>query len=128
MNFEFDFFGIDRLFTLPLNASAEPAHEDWILVSLHTTRRSWLLLNLDRTQWRDETAALELANIIAARKLADCDGLSLGTPQWMNDLQKRQLPQWLEGTIELGEGRWAESKLPPFKGYLIAESRASSEQ
>jgi len=132
MNFEFDFFGIDKLFSVPL-ADTQPSDEekqkeDWILVSLHSTRKSWLLLNLDRTEWRDDSAALELANIIAARKLAECDGLSLGTPQWMNDLQKRQLPQWLERKVESGEGRWANSKLPGFRWYLITESRAAGEQ
>lgn len=128
MNFEFDFFGIDRLFSVPIAQSEQPLSEDWIVISLHSMRRSWLLLNLDRTQWNDESAALELANIIAARKLADCDGLSLGTPQWMNALQKRQLPQWLERAIESGEGKWADSRLPGFRWYLIAEERALGEQ
>jgi len=139
MNFEFDFFGIDRLFSVPLEISqgsqdsknseaSQPMGPDWIVVSLHNTRRSWLLLNLDRSKWVDDSAALELANIIAARKLADCDGLSLGTPQWMNDLQKRQLPHWLKLAVESGEGRWAASRLPGFRWHLVSESRSLGEQ
>jgi hypothetical protein len=126
MNFEFDFFGIDRLFSVPLVDAAAAVQElppDWIIVPLQNHRRSWLVLGCRRQDWRDESAALELANVIAARKLADCDGLALGVPQWMNDLQKRQLPAWISQAEESGEGRWADGRLPSFRWYLIPENR-----
>jgi hypothetical protein len=122
MNFEFDFFGIDRLYSIPL-ADGSGELPDWIVVPLQNHRRSWLILGCKREEWSDESAALELANLIAARKLADCDGLALGTPQWMNELQRRQLPGWISLAEESGEGRWANGKLPVFRWYLVPENR-----
>jgi hypothetical protein len=129
MNFEFDFFGIDRLFSVPIARPAEehPLH-DWILVTLHSGRRSWLLLQLDRSEWKDDSAALELANVIAARRLSECDGLALGTPQWATEIQKRQLSALLENCSESGEGRWADSRLPRFKWFLVQEGRNLGDQ
>lgn len=128
MNFEFDFFGIDKLYSIPI--AREQIHEerrqDWIVVSLlgtrHGTRGGWLLLNVDRAEWKDDSAALELANVIAARKLAECDGLSLGVPQWMNAAQLRQLDAWLQMATESGASRWAGSRLPQFRWHLVSEN------
>ncbi len=128
MNFEFDFFGIDKLFSIPISREKilEDRKQDWIIVSLlgtgQGTRGSWLLLNVDRGDWKDDSAALELANVIAARKLAECDGLSLGVPQWMNPSQLRQLEDWLGLAIESGAGRWAGSRLPNFRWHLVSEN------
>ena len=124
MNFEFDFFGIDKLYSIPITReqALEERKQDWIIVSLQGTRGSWLLLNVDRTEWTDDSAALELANVIAARKLAECDGLSLGVPQWMNSIQLRQLEDWLELAAESGAGHWAGSKFPQFRWHLVSET------
>lgn len=128
MNFEFDFFGIDKLFSIPISREKilEDRKQDWIIVSLlgtgQGTRGSWLLLNVDRSDWKDDSAALELANVIAARKLAECDGLSLGVPQWMNPSQLRLLEDWLGHAIESGAGQWASSRLPNFRWHLISEN------
>jgi len=124
MNFEFDFFGIDRLFSIPITREQllEDRRPDWIIVSLQGTRGSWLLLNVDRSEWTDDSAALELANVIAARKLAECDGLSLGVPQWINSTQMRQLDEWLGLAVESGAGQWAGSRLPGFRWHLVSEN------
>ncbi|MFN7685797.1 MAG: hypothetical protein ACK5QT_10355 [Oligoflexia bacterium] len=129
MNFEFDFFGMDRLFSLPLEDHEQPTSDlaDWIMVPLLNHRKSWLLLQLDRRQWQeshgDESAALELANVLAARKLAECDGLALGTPSWLSPLQLRQVQAWVQNAVDSGEGRWAQSSLPRFYWYLVADHR-----
>lgn len=132
MNFEFNFFGIDQLFSISIDrahAEADSAtFQDWILVTLQSPKKSWLILQLDRSEWKDDTAALELANIIAARKLADCDGLALGTPQWIAESRKRQLGSWLDQCRESGEGRWANSRLPKFRWFLIHEGRNAGDQ
>ncbi len=135
MNFEFDFFGIDKLFSIPLEksqskgAAAESSElNDWIIVSLQTPKKSWLILQLNRQDWIDESAALEIANIIAARRIAECDGLSLGTPSWMNDLQKRQVLEWVNLASDSGEGLWANAQFPRFRWYIVNDKRPIGEQ
>jgi hypothetical protein len=135
MNFEFDFFGIDRLFSIPIEKTPSQGSDpelselnDWIIVSLQTTKKSWLLLQLNRQDWLDDSAALEIANIIAARRIAECDGLSLGTPSWMSELQKRQILEWVHLASDSGEGLWAKGQFPRFRWYIVNDKRPTGEQ